>query len=103
MTGFGVNVQVQCITCKGTGQIEQHTPDSKDHFCYRMIPCSTCRGFGVLIATELKRIERWAPLPIDEVRGVCRGCNSQVPSGFYVCDGSGSHPAVQAQKDNSVP
>jgi len=49
----------------------------------------------VLIATELKRVEKFEQVKLEEVSGICKGCGNFVPKGFGTCDGSGSHPAMR--------
>lgn len=58
---YGENIQVQCLTCKGGGNVLVSTPHPQDPGQCRVDPCQTCNGFGILIATELKRIEKWEP------------------------------------------
>ena len=63
------NVQVQCCHCKGSGQMEVSAGDRTDWTAYRLVTCTTCNGFGVVIATELKAVTAWqqvkSRLPID--------------------------------------
>jgi hypothetical protein len=56
------NIKVPCLVCKGDGTTEERVNDPTDPSSYRLVPCRTCNGFGVLIATELKRVEKWRPI-----------------------------------------
>ncbi len=58
---YGENVQVQCFTCRGKKICLVPHPHPQDPGECKVVPCGTCNGFGVLIATELKRVEKWEP------------------------------------------
>ena len=62
------NIKVPCPKCKGKGSYERTMADGhfvcylysnvrgcpiSEHFCN---PCNVCNGYGVLIATELKKV-----------------------------------------------
>lgn len=53
------NVPVPCYSCHGKGTIDVHTPYAGDPLAYQVRSCDTCKGFGFLVATELKAVETW--------------------------------------------
>ncbi len=60
------NVQVQCCHCKGEGSVEHYKVVNSEWASwampvdpFHMVPCPTCNGFGVVIATELKAVTSW--------------------------------------------
>ena len=55
------NIKVPCFTCRGLRVVYVSTPHPKDPGECTAVHCGTCNGFGVLIATELKRVEKWEP------------------------------------------
>jgi hypothetical protein len=55
------NAQVTCFDCRGHGSKFVPSPVPGDPGQCKVVPCLTCNGFGVLIATELKRVEKWEP------------------------------------------
>jgi len=58
-----VNVTVPCYTCNGKKYEEIPNPVPFDPTQYYTIPCRTCEGYGVLVATELKAISKVRTVP----------------------------------------
>lgn len=69
------NIKVPCIRCKGEGKYERTFMDGHyPCYIYHAVkgcpiyehfrdPCDVCNGYGVLIATELKKVTAAEALP----------------------------------------
>lgn len=69
------NIKVPCLRCKGEGSYERTWQDGHfECFIYSSVrgcpisehwqnPCDVCNGYGVLIATELKKVTKAEAMP----------------------------------------
>lgn len=72
------------MECKGGGCI-----DPKE----ALFHCRACTFNGIRGHVN-QAIARWKGKYQVEVHGRCQGCGEPVPSGFYTCNGNGSHPSI---------